>query len=171
MSVGRLSPIAGLVQLRPQRCDRFLIATFARELLERSPDGLASGDLRRKLDRQAIHSRNNIGTNARGRLRGDRNAHGKPRRQQRANANATAIGLAGGHANAPRPGRGRVRTKSAAAFMSAPYLSVRSPVVQTRRRRALACQRAATTMISTLYCGPASLASTVARAGVLPGTT
>src|SRR3954471_15592487 len=159
MSVGRLSPIAGLVQLRPQRCDRFLIATLARELLERSPDGFASGDLRRKLDRQAIHGRNNIGTNARGRLRGDRHAHRKPQRQQRANANATAaIGLAGGHPNARRPGRGRVRTKSAAAFMSAPYLSVRSPVVQTHWRRALACQRAATTMISTLYCGPASLA-------------
>src|SRR3954447_8972766 len=47
MSVGRLSPIAGLVQLHPQRCDRFLIATLARELLERSPDGFASGDLRR----------------------------------------------------------------------------------------------------------------------------
>jgi hypothetical protein len=30
---------------------------------------------------------------------------------------------------------------------------------------------AATTMISTLYCGAASLASTVARAGVLPGDT
>ncbi len=30
---------------------------------------------------------------------------------------------------------------------------------------------AATTMISTLYCGAASLASTVARAGVLPGET
>ena len=30
---------------------------------------------------------------------------------------------------------------------------------------------AATTMISTVYCGAASLASTVARAGVLPGDT
>ena len=30
---------------------------------------------------------------------------------------------------------------------------------------------AATTMISTLYCGAASLASTVARAGVLPADT
>src|SRR6185503_12433618 len=126
MSVGRLSPIAGLVQLRPQRCDRFLIATLAREFLERSPDRFASGDLRGKLDRQAFHGRNDIGTNARGRLRGDRKAHGKPRCQQRANTNATAIGLGGGHANAPRPGRGRVGTKSAAAFMSVPYLSVRT---------------------------------------------
>src|SRR6478672_4664190 len=53
--------------------------------------------------------------------------------------------------NAPRPGRGRVRTKSAAALMSAPVRS--EPVVQTRWRRALACQRAATTMISTLWPG------------------
>jgi len=34
MSVGRLSPIAGLVQLRPQRRDRFLITALARELLK-----------------------------------------------------------------------------------------------------------------------------------------
>src|SRR5204863_8896285 len=43
----------------------------------------------------------------------------------------------------------------------------RSPERQPRRL----AHFAAITMISTLYCGAASLASTVARAGVLPGDT
>jgi pimeloyl-ACP methyl ester carboxylesterase len=50
-----------------------------------------------------------------------------------------------------------------------PFLAPGRPVASGRHRR---CRYfAATTMISTLYCGAASLASTVARAGVLPADT
>src|SRR5204863_8201071 len=73
-----------------------------------------------------------------------------------------------------------VSPKAASAFMVPSRGSFREDYQRPRRCGSAAVARAATrrlahfaaiTMISTLYCGAASLASTVARAGVLPGDT
>ena len=56
--------------------------------------------------------------------------------------------------------------KGAPRLVPLPLLRPVAPPASFRRN-----YLAATTMISTLYCGDASLASTVARAGVLPGDT